>query len=136
MALANSAIAAMAITASTIIVFFFMIGGRGGLFEFAEEGREAYAVVYEGVQVGDVYACLLHGVAFAECHGVVLEGLVVYGDAEWSAYCVLAAVAFADCVFLFIVCGEVEFEVVDNLAGLFGESVFTHEGQHGALDGG
>ena len=101
--------------------------------ETAEESSEADAVVDKLVEVVYADAGLLHGVAFAECDGVVLEGLVVDGDAVGCAYGILAAVALADGVFLIVACGEVKLEVVDYLAGLVGETVLLDEREHGAL---
>ncbi len=89
----------------------------------------------KAVQVGDVDACLSHGIALAQGDGIVFECLVVDGDAEGGAYGILATVALADGVFFVVVCGEVEFEVIDNLACLFRQPVFADQGHDGAFDG-
>ncbi len=89
----------------------------------------------ETVEVGDVDAGLFHGVAVAQGDGVVFQGLVVDGDAERCADCILTAVALADGILFVVVGGEVKLEIIDNLAGFFGKSVLAHEGHHGALHG-
>ena len=81
----------------------------------------------ELVEVGYRHAGLFHGVTVAQRHRVVLESLMVNSDAIRSADGILTAVTLADSVFLLIVCREIKLEVVDNLAGLFGQTVFLDE---------
>ena len=60
---------------------------------------------------------------------------MVDGDAERRADGVLTAVALAYAVLLVVVRGEVEFQVVDNLACLLGQTVLLNKRHDGALDG-
>lgn len=117
------------------VVGCVMIGIGSCLSEATQQPVEAYAVVDKAVQVGDVDACLSHGVALAQGDGIVFERLMVDGDAEGRAYGILATVALAYGVFFVVMCGEVEFEVVDNFACFFGQSVFADQRHYGAFDG-
>ena len=103
--------------------------------KLAQEAVEAYLFrknLFKGV---DAYAFLLHGIAVAQRDGVVFEGLVVNGDAEGGADCILAAIAFADGVFLVNLAGEVEAEFMLYFASFFGQSVFLHKRKHSAFHG-
>ena len=97
------------------------------LLQFFEQTCYAYLVFDYAAQVGYVDSLLLHSVAEAQRHGVVLERVVVYGYAVRCTYGVLAAVTLADRVFLIVLTVEVELQVVDYLAGLFGQSVFLQQ---------
>ena len=55
-----------------------------------------------GGEVVDGDAFLLHGVAVADSDAVVVEGVVIHGDAEGGADGILAAIAATDGV-LFVV---------------------------------
>lgn len=101
--------------------------------EAAQERRQRNAVVDNLVEVGDSYALLLHRIAMAQGDGVVFERLMVDGDAVRCSDGVLTAVAFADRVFLVVAGREIELEVVDNLAGLFGKPVFADKRKNRAF---
>ena len=88
----------------------------------------------ELMEVGHLNTGLLHCVAVAQRHRVILKSLMVDSDAIRSADGILTAVTLADSVFLLIVCREIKLEVVDNLAGLFGQSVFLDKRKHGTFD--
>ncbi len=60
---------------------------------------------------------------------------MVDGDAEWCADCILTAVALADRVFFFVVCGKVELQFVDNFAGFFRQAVLADQWHYGAFHG-
>ena len=85
------------------------------------------------MEVFNLDALLLHGVTLAQCHGVVLEGLVVNSDTIRSTDCILTAIALADGILLLIVSSEIKFEFVDDFACLFGKSVLTYKREHGAF---
>ena len=87
----------------------------------------------ELVKVSDGNTCLFHGITLAESDCIVLKSLVVDSDAVRSTDCILTAVTLADCIFLFIVCCEVELKLIDNLACFFRKTVFTDKRQHGAF---
>ena len=53
-------------------------------------------LVEEFLQFGDGETDLFHGVAVADCHGVVFESVEIDGDAVGGSYFVLAAIAFSD----------------------------------------
>ena len=59
---------------------------------------------------------------------------MVYGHAERSANGILTAIALADRVFLVILAVEVEPKIIDNLACLFGQSVFLYQWHNGQFD--
>lgn len=105
------------------------------LSEATQQPVEAYAVVDKAVQVGDVDACLSHGVALAQGDGIVFERLMVDGDAEGCAYGILATVALAYGVFFVVMCGEVEFEVVDDFACFSGSPSLRTRGITAHLTG-
>ena len=104
--------------------------------KFLEQRAKAYLFVYYRMQIVDCHAALLHAVAVANGNSSVFEALVVYGDAERRTDGILTAVAFADAVLFVILDVEVEFEHVDDFAGLLGQTVFFHERQYGGLYGG
>ena len=52
---------------------------------------------------------------------------MVYGDAERCADGVLAAIAFANRIFLLIVGVEIKLEVIDDFTGLFRQAVLAHK---------
>ena len=67
---------------------------------------------------------MLHGVTVTQSHAVVLQSLMIHGDTVRSTNGILAAVTLTDRIFLIILAMEVELQAVDNLACLFGQSVF------------
>ena len=77
-------------------------------------------VVQVHEEVGDGDSLLLHGVAVAQGDAVVLQGVVVNGDAVGGADGILTAVAASDGVFLVVLHHVVVFQHIDNLACLLG----------------
>ena len=80
------------------------------------------------MKVSDIHTCLFHGITFTQGDCVILQCLVVDGDTEGCADGILATVTFADSVLFFIVCGEVELQVVDDFAGLSAVRLFFTRG--------
>src|SRR6185312_4643524 len=89
-----------------------------------------------GAHLVQCHAFLGHGVAVADGHGLVLEGVEVHGDAERRADLVLAAVAAANGA------GVVEVDVPGlpqlggQRLGLRGQVLVARERQHRGLDRG
>ena len=79
-------------------------------------------------------ALLLHGVAEAYGDAVVVESIVVDGDAEGRTYGILSAVALTDGVFLVVVGVEVVLEQFDDFVRFLGQSVFLDEGHDACFD--
>jgi hypothetical protein len=100
---------------------------------FLEKLVDAHLLSQEANEVVDVDALLLHAVAVAECHGVILECLVVDGDTVRCTDSVLATIAFTDRVFLVVLASEVITEGMLYLSCFLGEAIFLDEGQHGAF---
>jgi len=88
------------------------------------------------VDLGNGDAFLLHAVALPQGDAVVLQGLVVDGQANGGAQGVLTAVALANGVFFVVLGEETESKAVLDLAGQFGEPVLFDQRQQGHLDRG
>ena len=101
------------------VVGCVMIGIGSCLSEATQQPVEAYAVVDKAVQVGDVDACLSHGVALAQGDGIVFERLMVDGDAEGGADLVFPAIALADGTGFVIVAHELLGHLGDGSACLW-----------------
>ena len=86
-------------------------------------------------EVVDGYTLLLHGVAVADGDGVVVEGVVVHGDAEGGSDGILTAIAAADGVLLVVLQHVVMLEEIHDFASLLGEAVFLDQGEHGGFVG-
>ena len=67
----------------------------------------------------------------ADSDAVVVEGVVIHGDAEGGADGILAAIAAADGVLLVVLEHVVRFEHVHYLAGFLREAVLLDQRQHG-----
>ena len=102
--------------------------------DLLEERLHADAALDDFPQTADGDALLKHRVAVTEGHATIFEGIVVDGDAVRRTDGVLATVAFADGVFLIILAVEVEAQVVEDFAGLFGQAVFLDQRQDGQFD--
>ena len=94
---------------------------------------DAYTVCNDIVQFGDSHAFLLHGITVTQSHAVVFQSLMVYSYAVRSTNGILTAVTLADGVFLVVLAMEVELQVVDDFACLFGQSVFLYQRHHSQL---
>ena len=78
---------------------------------------------------------MLHGIAFAERHRVVLHGFVIDGDPERGADLVLPAVAPADGAGLVVGDGEMLLQQVADGERLLGLAFLPHEGKDRGFDG-
>lgn len=108
------------------------LAARGLFRELPQEGLQVAFLLEDAEEAVDGNALLLHSIAIADGDGVVLQGLVVDGDAVRGTDGILAAVAFTDGVFLVILAVEVEAQVVHDGTCYFGQSVFLdqrHDGQ-------
>ena len=79
---------------------------------------------------------LQHRIAVADGDGVILQGLVVDGDAIGCAEGIHAAVTAADGVLLLVEATVLVLQHIHDLAGLFRESVLLDQREHCHLDGG
>ncbi len=86
-------------------------------------------------EVVDGYTLLLHGVAVADGDGVVVEGVVVHGDAEGGSDSILTAIAAADGVLLVVLQHVLMLEEIHDFASLLGQAVFLDQGEHGSFVG-
>ena len=112
------------------------LAARGLFRELPQEGLQVAFLLEDAEEAVDGNALLLHSIAIADGDGVVLQGLVVDGDAVRGTDGILAAVAFTDGVFLVILAVEVEFHHVEYFSGFFGKPVFFYEGHDCHFDGG
>ena len=98
------------------------------LFESELDARSdvAFKLVYSNT-------LLLHRVAVAHCHAVILDGVEVIGDAQRSTDLVLAAIALADGAGLVEIDHEFAAQVVADLYSLFRK--LLREGKHRSLVG-
>src|SRR5689334_19515189 len=81
-----------------------------------------------------MYPILLHGIAVTDSNGVIFLGLVVYGNAEWSADGILAAVALANSILFFIEALEVRFTLVHNITGKIRQTIFFSKRENSQFD--
>ena len=72
------------------------------LLQFLEQACDAHLVLDDAEELVDAHALLLHCVAEAECDAVVLQRIVVHGDAVRCADGILTAVALSDGVLLVV----------------------------------
>jgi hypothetical protein len=79
----------------------------------------------DAAQLADRHAFLLHGVAVADGHLVVGEGIVVHGDAVGRTDGILPAVALADAVLVVVLAVVVQLQRVDDGARFLRQAVLS-----------
>ena len=79
------------------------------------------------VQIFDLHAVLRHRVAVTDGHATVFLRVVIDGDTERRTHCILTAVTLTDRVFLVVRYLEIELQLVHDLAGFLGQTVFLDE---------
>lgn len=98
------------------------------LLNFFEQRSEANLILEHCAKISDGHTGLFHSVTIAKGNAVIVECVVVDGDAIGSTNCVHTAVALTDRVLLLVLAVEVELEVVQNLVSLFGQTIFLTKG--------
>ena len=102
--------------------------------QLAKELFHVNSLLDKAVQVLNLHAVLRHRVAVANGYTVVIECVVVNGDAEWRTDSVLTAIPFANRIFLVIRGLEVKLQHIHHLAGLLRQSVLLNERHHASFN--
>ena len=81
--------------------------------------KHLYFIQYQLLYTCQRYTLLQHTITMADGYCLVFFGLVIYGNAEWSAYGILPAVALAYCIFFFIKTLEMWLTCIHKFTGYF-----------------
>ena len=84
-------------------------------------------------QFRDGHTFLLHGITITQSYAIVFQSLVVNGDTIRSTDGILTTVTLTDRILFIVLTIEVELQVVDDFAGLFGQTVFLDQRHNGQL---
>src|SRR5690606_39447188 len=84
-------------------------------------------------QVGDANAFLLHRITVADSNCIVIQSLMINGNAIGGTDCILASVPAADGIFIFIEATQVVLEFIYDSFSFLRKSVFFYERENSNL---
>ncbi len=84
-------------------------------------------------QFRNLHPLLLHRITLTNCHGIILQRLVVNRYTIWSSNRIHPSVSSADSILLFVVATEIRFQLIENSFGFFIQAIFLHQRQHSNL---
>src|SRR3712207_1400162 len=129
-----------------MITFYLEVGRQAATYllellnlvaQLLQHGGNAHAVLDNGAKLADVDTLLFHRVTITQGNFVVLGRFMVNRYAERCTHGVLTTVALTDGILgIAIMSVEMELQLVHDLLGQFGQSVFLIQWEHGTLHGG